>query len=110
MTEILSLPKSFAALADPTRWRILVRIGSEPASASALGRELPVSRQAVTKHLQALAEAGLVRQAKYGRELRYEAEGARLRELARSLDSVAAGWDRRLSAIKAAAESPPPTR
>ena len=47
----------FAALADDTRWAILTRLGEAPASASALARELPVSRQAIVKHLEVLRGA-----------------------------------------------------
>ena len=68
----------FAALADDTRWRILTRLGEAPASASALARELPVSRQAIVKHLEVLRGAGLVEAETVGRELVHRALGGRL--------------------------------
>lgn len=102
-----SLPTVFAALGDDTRWSILVRLGSAPASASALTRELPISRQAVARHIEVLRAAGLVEAERHGRELRYRALGARVSDAARSLEQLAGGWDARLAGIKAAAETPP---
>jgi predicted transcriptional regulator len=95
---------SLAALADETRWNLLVHLGARPSSASALAREFPVSRQAINKHLAVLEGAGLVESRMVGRERRYEAVGARLSELGRSLESVARSWDRRLAALKLQAE------
>ena len=95
----------FAALADDSRWQILVRLGVAPASASALADELPITRQAIAKHLRVLEEVGLVTSERVGREIQYRAVGATLNSLARRIDSIAAGWDRRLSAIKRAAEA-----
>ena len=57
-----TLTPVFAALGDDTRWAILARLGEAPASASALARELPISRQAIVKHLEVLDGAGLVDQ------------------------------------------------
>jgi DNA-binding transcriptional ArsR family regulator len=96
----------FAALADDTRWSILTRLGEAPASASALARELPVSRQAIVKHLEVLRGAGLVEAEQHGRELVHRAIGGTLSDLARDLDRVAARWDRRLARIKRLAEDP----
>ena len=97
-------PEVFAALADDSRWQILVRLGARPASASALADELPISRQAIAKHLRVLLEAGLVTSTKQGREVRFEAVGAELSRVARQLDSIARGWDRRLARIQELAE------
>ncbi len=94
----------FGALADETRWQILVRLGAEPASASTLATELPISRQAIAKHLKVLTDAGLVAASRAGREIRYAAVGSELSRVARHLDTVARGWDRRLAGIKKAAE------
>lgn len=98
------LPAVFAALGDETRWGILVRLGSAPASASALTKELPITRQAVARHLEVLRAAGLVEAERHGREVRYRALGGRVSDAARSLEVIAAGWDARLAQIKAAAE------
>ena len=94
----------FASLADDSRWQILVRLGARPASASALADELPISSQAIAKHLRVLLEAGLVTSTKQGREVRFEAVGAELSRVARQLDSIARGWDRRLARIQELAE------
>src|SRR4029079_6354681 len=94
----------FAALADDTRWGILTRLGEAPASASALARGLPVSRQAIGKHLEVLRAAGLVEAEQQGRELVHRAIGGRLSDLARDRDRIARAWDRRLATIKRLAE------
>ena len=94
----------FAALADDTRWGILTRLGEAPASASALAREFPVSRQAIVKHLEVLRAAGLVEAHTEGRELVHRALGGRLSDLARDLDRIAEAWDRRLAGLKQLAE------
>ncbi|UZN02722.1 ArsR/SmtB family transcription factor [Cellulomonas sp. S1-8] len=97
-----------AALGDETRWQVLTEVGRGEASASALADRLPVTRQAIAKHLAVLAEVGLVEPVRVGREVRYRAVGARLGLLARTLDAVGARWDERLAAIARLAESPTP--
>ena len=99
-----SLVPVFAALADETRWDILSRLGSRELSASALAVELPVSRQAIAKHLVALTEAGLVEAVPFGREIRYRALGARLSAVATELDRIGTQWDGRLNRIRSIAE------
>jgi predicted transcriptional regulator len=94
----------FAALADDTRWTILTRLGARELSASALAGELPVSRQAIAKHLAALAEVGLIQAVPAGREIRYRAMGARLSMVATELDRIGAEWDGRLDRIRSIAE------
>jgi DNA-binding transcriptional ArsR family regulator len=94
----------FAALGDETRWSILVALGEEDASASALAGRLPVTRQAIAKHLAVLQEVGLVESVRVGRELRYRVLGSQLSETAKRLDRIGAQWDRRLAAIKRIAE------
>lgn len=102
MTETL-LP-ALAALADGTRWSILTRLGAAELSASALAAELPVSRQAIAKHLVALGEAGLVEPVRAGREIRYRALGSRLSEIGDELVAVGKQWDARLDRIRTIAE------
>lgn len=87
----------FAALADPTR-RALLRTVAEtgPRTATELASDLPISRQAVTKHLVQLDEAGLVSASRVGRETRYEATPEPLDEVRRWMDEVGERWDRRL--------------
>ena len=93
-----------AALGDDTRWSILVALGEGDASASALAGRLPISRQAIAKHLAVLQQVGLVEPVRAGREVRYRVLGARLGETARTLEQIGAEWDRRLAAIKQIAE------
>lgn len=100
-----SLAPVFTALADDTRWAILVRLGEAPASASALARELPISRQAIVKHLEVLKGSALVETEQRGRELVFRALGGRLNDVARELEQIADAWDRRLARIKRLAEA-----
>jgi DNA-binding transcriptional ArsR family regulator len=97
----------FTALADPTRRMVLGARAAQPAaSASALARELPVSRQMVLKHLAVLQESGLVSSARAGREVLFQVRSAPLVETADWLSSLAAQWDSRLAVLKARAERP----
>lgn len=96
-----SLDDVFSALADPTRRAMFRRLVEEgPDTATALSRDLPISRQAVVKHLQALGEAGLVTSARHGREVRYRAEPERLRAAVDWLTDTGARWDRRLGRLR----------
>jgi DNA-binding transcriptional ArsR family regulator len=95
----------FAALADPTRWRVLSLLAERgDGTATTLAGELPVSRPAVIKHLAVLDRAGLVEGRRRGREVRYTVRPERLDATARRLASLAAEWDKRLAAIKRLAE------
>ena len=96
----------WTAVADPTRRRLLdVLLAQGEATATTLARELPVTRQAVAKHLAVLDRAGLVESGRRGREVRYVVRPQGLDLAARSMASVAARWDQRLMAIKEIAES-----
>ncbi|MDH6242383.1 metalloregulator ArsR/SmtB family transcription factor [Mycobacterium sp. OTB74] len=101
----MSMPTVLPVLADETRWRILTELGSADLSASALADRLPVSRQAIAKHLTVLADAGLVESVKVGREIRFRALGAKLSSLGTELERIGRQWDQRLAAIKRIAES-----
>ncbi len=105
-TIAAEVPAVLAVLADETRWRILTEVGRADLSASALAGRLPVSRQAIAKHLSVLSDAGLVEPVRFGREIRYRALGARLSALASQLESIGRRWDQRLEAIKRIAELP----
>lgn len=95
------------ALADPTRRQVLDALAARPAaSASALARELPISRQMVLKHLGVLQDCGLVSSARSGREVLFRVESAPLTETGRWLLSLAAQWDSRLAELKFCAENP----
>src|SRR5712691_9744220 len=96
----------WAAVADPTRRRLLdVLLAHGEATATTLAGEIPVTRQAVAKHLAVLDRAGLVEGARRGREVRYAIRPQRLGAATRSMTLRAADWDARLSAIKRIAES-----
>ena len=95
-----------SAVGDPTRRRVLdLLLDRGEATATTLADELPVSRQAVTKHLAVLNRAGLVEGRRRGREVRHAIRPQRLGAATRSLAHVAADWDIRLLAIKQIAES-----
>jgi DNA-binding transcriptional ArsR family regulator len=96
----------WSAIADPSRRRVLDLLVSHGAvSASWLAGRVPFSRQAVSKHLVVLENAGLISRRKQGREVLYEVDAARLDQATRALADVAAQWDRRLAAIKQLAEA-----
>jgi DNA-binding transcriptional ArsR family regulator len=91
----------FAALADPTRRRVLALVGDEgPLSATQLAARLPVTRQAVAKHLAALQEAGLVRSHRQGRATMFQVAPEPLNEAERWLARAGARWDRRLANLE----------
>jgi DNA-binding transcriptional ArsR family regulator len=95
----------FAALAHPTRWELLTLLAERgDSTATALARELPVSRVAVVKHLAVLDRAGLVGARRSGREVRFAVRPGPLDATARWMAAVAADWDARLAAIKRLAE------
>jgi DNA-binding transcriptional ArsR family regulator len=91
----------FHALADPTRREILERLRtSGPLSVSEVAEGLPMTRQAVTKHLNALAAARLIQVRRAGRERLHELDAEPLRELYDWLAPYEAEWDRRLERLK----------
>lgn len=95
----------FAALGDPTRLRIVGRLcEGGPASIARLTDGASVSRQAITKHLNALEEAGLVRSSWAGRERIWELRTARLAEVRRYLDRISGQWDEALGRLRAFVE------
>jgi DNA-binding transcriptional ArsR family regulator len=103
---VAEVDELWSAVADPTRRRVLdVLLHRGEATATMLAGELPVTRQAVAKHLVVLDRAGLVEGRRRGREVRYAVRPDRLDVAARSMAQVAAEWDARLAAIKRIAES-----
>jgi DNA-binding transcriptional ArsR family regulator len=91
----------FAALGDETRLDLVTRLSSGgPASISRLTTGSGVTRQAVAKHLRVLAEAGLVRGTRQGRESLWRLEPKRLDEAHRSLDLISKQWDHALGKLK----------
>jgi len=96
----------WSAIGDPTRRRLLdLLLIDGPGTATSLSARVPVSRQAVTKHLVVLDRTGLVRSAAAGRERRYEVDEAQLARAAAQLNSVGTAWDARLHRIKRLAEA-----
>ena len=94
----------FDAVADPTRRWLLHRLVQEgPDTATRLSAALPVTRQAVVKHLQALVDAGLAAPERRGREVRYRATPEPLAAAVDWLVGAGAAWDRRLTRLEQAA-------
>jgi DNA-binding transcriptional ArsR family regulator len=93
----------FDALSDPTRRALLAAIADAPAAtATELATELPISRQAVVKHLTALTDAGLLNRQRSGREVRYRITPAPLSDAVSWIATVGGQWDARLQALKRA--------
>jgi DNA-binding transcriptional ArsR family regulator len=91
----------FAALGDQTRLALVARLGREgPLSIARLTEGSAVTRQAVSKHLQVLAHAGLARGIRRGRETLWRLDAERLAEARRSLDRIAERWDDALARLK----------
>ncbi len=90
----------FGALADPNRRHLLQALSRDEATATELAADLPVTRQAVAKHLAALREAGLVDAHRAGRETKYRLTPEPLGEAVEWLTSVGGVWDERLAALQ----------
>ena len=97
----------FAALGDPTRCRVVERLGVAPATAGEIAALLPVSRQAVVKHLAVLESAGLAEGTREGRRVVYRLTPGQFAVAARWMGDVGAAWDRRLANLAARIGSPP---
>jgi DNA-binding transcriptional ArsR family regulator len=90
----------FSALADPTRRDVVRALGLAPTSASELAARMPVSRQAIAKHLSSLAAAGLVDSSRDGRQIRYTLTPAAFSDAVAWMTDVGAAWDVRLAALR----------
>jgi DNA-binding transcriptional ArsR family regulator len=100
----------FTALADPTRRAVLAELAARgPATATDLANRLPITRQAIAKHLGLLADAGLVT-AEPGerRRVRYRLQSAPMRIAQQFLAALARDWDDRLGALTNLLDSEPP--
>ena len=96
----------FAALGDETRLRLIAVLCAGGAlSIAQLTAGTAITRQGVTKHLQVLAEAGLVHDVKVGRERLWQFEPTQLDEARRSLERIAEQWDHALNKLKMSLES-----
>ena len=95
----------FAALGDPGRRSLVEAVAARgDATATELAAELPVTRQAVAKQLSSLADAGLLRATRAGRETRYEVTPEPLDDAVAWMVEVGAHWDERLGALKRSLE------
>jgi DNA-binding transcriptional ArsR family regulator len=95
----------FAALGDETRLHLVTRLCTEgPLSISRLAEGTPVTRQAITKHLEALSSAGLIRDTRRGRERIWHLQPGRLGEARAWLDRISAQWDAALGRLAAFVE------
>jgi DNA-binding transcriptional ArsR family regulator len=95
----------FSALADPTRRHVLQALASrDSVTATGLAAELPISRQAVAKHLGSLRSAQLVSSNKVGRETIYSLRPKALLDAANWIETVGAEWDQRLGKLKRSLE------
>jgi DNA-binding transcriptional ArsR family regulator len=95
----------FAALADATRLKLIGRLSSDgPLSITRLSDGTGVTRQAITRHLETLGDAGLVRNARRGRERVWELDRKRLEKAQQYLDQVAAQWDAAADRLRAFVE------
>ncbi|WML40889.1 metalloregulator ArsR/SmtB family transcription factor [Neobacillus sp. OS1-2] len=95
----------FQAIADPTRRKLLKLLSTEEMPVTAISGHFPMSRTAVSKHLRVLADAGLVKERKVGRETRYKLHPEPLVELKDWLQYFELFWENKLTALKLFVES-----
>jgi DNA-binding transcriptional ArsR family regulator len=104
MRDLRNQARVFAALGDPTRLRLVTRLCEQgPQSISVLTETSKVTRQAVTKHLHVLGEAGIVRDVRDRRARVFEIEPKRLRAARVALEAISQQWDEALLRLKALA-------
>ncbi|WP_419875763.1 ArsR/SmtB family transcription factor [Candidatus Pristimantibacillus sp. PTI5] len=99
----------FQAIADPTRRKLLHLLGDEELPVTVISSHFTMSRTAVSKHLRVLADAGLVKDRKVGRETRYRLDPEPLLELKRWLAYYERYWENKLSALKRFVENDDPS-
>jgi DNA-binding transcriptional ArsR family regulator len=103
--QVVDAAPVFAALGDATRLAIVARLsGGGPLSIARLSDGAGVTRQAITKHLHALAGAGLVRDSRQGRERIWELDTKRLERARRYLDQISDQWDQAIARLQAFVE------
>ena len=91
----------FEALADPMRRRLLAELSARPATATELAGALPITRQAVSKHLGSLSRAGLLARERAGRDVRYRVTPEPLTGAVAWMTRVGEDWDERLARLQA---------
>ena len=108
VAQIAEAAPVFAALGDETRLKLVARLcGDGPLSIARLSDGTGVTRQAITKHLNALAAAGLARDSRRGRERIWALEPKRLENARRCLDEIADQWDAAIGRLRAFVEQEP---
>jgi len=96
----------WSAIGDPTRRRMVdLLLAAGDGTATTLSQQLPVTRQAIAKHLDVLDRVALVHGAQVGREKRYRVDEQQLARAVRQLTAVGRTWDARLQRIKRLAEA-----
>jgi len=101
LAELADSASVFAALGDETRLRLVSRLSNDgPLSITQLTEDFDISRQAITKHLQVMESAGLVRSMQQGRESLWQLEQKRLAAARRHLQTISAQWDQTLGRLK----------
>ena len=99
--ELLNSAAVFAALGDRTRLRLVFRLCRRgPTSITKLTSGFDITRQAITKHLRSMEHSGLVRSARHGREMLWELDQHRLRDVRRYLDLISEEWDAALGRLR----------
>jgi DNA-binding transcriptional ArsR family regulator len=89
----------FQAIADPTRRAILVLLAAQAMTPNALAEHFEVTRQAVSKHIQVLAECQLVKQEKLGREIQYQLNASKMKEINQWLEQFKQLWEDRFNQL-----------
>ena len=89
----------FQAIADPTRRAILILIATQAMTPNAIAEEFHISRQAVSKHIQMLTECELVKQEQKGREIYYQLEIKKMKEIDKWLDQFRKIWEARFTQL-----------
>ena len=100
MSDPIQKHDVFQAIADPTRRRLLQLLGDQELPVNVISGHFTMTRTAVSKHLRVLADAGLVKDRKIGRETRYRLDPEPLKELKRWLAYYERFWENKLSALK----------
>ncbi len=95
---------TFAALGDPLRLKLIAALGPEGRSITDLAREVPITRQGVTKHLKVLEAGALVVMERRGRETTWRCNASGLQAARLALDEIGAGWETSLRRLKAMIE------
>ena len=104
-TELEGSAPVFAALGDKTRLRLVSRLSADgPMSIARLTTGFAITRQAITKHLRVMEDAGLVRSTRHGRESVWQLEQKRLAEVHRYLQLISKEWDNTLGRLKSFVE------